>query len=122
METVFLLIVTVDEPEEAGGYNGFTANRTNEKFAIHVVNGNEEIRWIQYEWESIQFRVDGFVRDSRGDPTGVYLQTLIKEEEDRRYELLLNQTIKVEIPTAVPSYGGGDCDVVYFTMTLERPE
>ena len=122
METVFLLRVTADEPEEAGGYNGFTSNRTKESFTIHVVNGQEEIRWIQDVWESIEFRVNGFVCDSDGEPIGIYLQTFIKEEEDERYELLLNHTIKVDIPTALPSYGGEDYDVAYYTMTLEKPE
>ena len=122
METVFLLRVTADEPEEAGGYNGFTSNRTKESFTIHVVNGQEEIRWIQDVWESIEFRVNGFVCDSDGEPTGVYLQVFLKEEEDECYELLLNQTIKVDIPTALPSYGGEDYDVAYYTLTLERPE
>ena len=121
-ETVFQLRVTADEPEEAGGYNGFSSNRTIESFTIHVINGQEEIRWIQDVWESIEFRVNGFVCDSHGEPTGVYLQTFIKEEEDERYELLLNHTIKVDIPTALPSYGGEDYDVAYYTLTLERPE
>ena len=122
MEPVFMLDIFSDGPVKRSLYCGFSQDRQIETDTVPIVTGHEELE-ICYSLDlkdAIVIETDGFIRDSQGQPIGVYLRAYYENQKTDygRYELLLDQTLTVTLPEFIMSVIGEEEDISNYKFTL----
>ena len=134
MEPVFTMHVVCDSPCMQR-WSGNSRERDIDTEDIPIVTGREQICYEPYLWDETVIKADGVIYDAQGQAVGIFLQSyyieakgegyklFYREEKKERYELLLDHTLTIRIPTAyttIEILDEYETDTCIYDLTLRK--